>query len=60
MSATTADRIVAIALACPRNDGVPLNRWSLRRLRRYLLRRRIVGRISVEGLRLVLRRAGVT
>lgn len=60
VSTTTADRIVAIALACPRNYGVPLNRWSLRRLRGYLLRRRVVGQISVEGLRQVLRRAGVT
>jgi transposase len=57
---TTADRIVAIALACPRNYGVPLNRWSLRRLRRYLLRRRIVRQVSVEGLRQVLRRAGAS
>jgi transposase len=60
VSTTTADRIVAIALACPRNYGVPLNRWSLRRLRGYLLPRRVVGSISVEGLRQVLRRAGVT
>jgi transposase len=56
----TRDRVVAIALACPRNYGVPLNRWSLRRLRRYLLRRKIVGSISVEGLRQVLRRAGAS
>jgi transposase len=56
----TRDRIVAIALACPRNYGVPLNRWSLRRLRRYLIRRRIVRRISVEGLRQLLRRAGAS
>jgi transposase len=60
VTTTTADRIVAIALACPRNYGVPLNRWSLRRLRRYLLRRGVVGQLSVEGLRQVLRRAGVT
>jgi transposase len=60
VSTTTADRIVAIALACPRNYGVPLNRWSLRRLRRYLLRWRIIGQISVEGLRQVLRRAGAS
>jgi transposase len=51
---------VQIALACPRHYGQPLNRWSLRRLRRYLLRRRIVTHISVEGLRQVLRRAGAS
>lgn len=56
----TRDRVVAIALACPRNYGVPLNRWSLRRLRRYLVRRRIVRQLSVEGLRQILRAAGVT
>jgi transposase len=60
VSTATADRIVAIALACPRNYGVPLNRWSLRRLRRYLLGRGVVGQLSVEGLRQLLRRAGVT
>jgi transposase len=54
----TRDRIVAIAGACPRAYGVPLNRWSLRRLRRYLLSRRIVPQLSVEGLRQVLRAAG--
>jgi transposase len=52
------DRIVAIAGACPRNYGVPLNRWSLRQLRRYLLRRKVVRRLSVEGLRQLLRAAG--
>jgi transposase len=56
----TRDRIVAIALACPRCYGEPLNRWSLRRLRRYLIRRRIVRQVSVEGLRQLLRRAGAS
>jgi transposase len=56
----TRDRVVAIALACPRLYGEPLNRWSLRRLRRYLLRRRIVRQLSVEGLRQILHAAGVT
>jgi transposase len=54
----TRDRIVAIAGACPRAYGVPLTRWSLRRLRRYLLRRKVVRQLSVEGLRQVLRAAG--
>ena len=57
---STRDRVVAIALACPRLYGEPLTRWSLRRLRRYLLRRRIVRQISVEGLRQILHAAGVT
>jgi transposase len=54
----TRDRIVAIAGACPGNYGGPLTRWSLRRLRCYLLRRRIVPQLSVEGLRQILRAAG--
>jgi hypothetical protein len=57
---TTADRIVAIALACSRNCRVLLNRWPLRRLRRYLQRRKLIGELSVEGLRQVLRRAGAS
>jgi len=56
----TRDRIVAIAGACPRSYGIPMNRWSLRQLRRYLLRRRIVAAISVEGLRQLLRGARVS
>ena len=45
----TRDRIVAIAGACPRTYGVPLTRWSLRRLRRYLLGRRIVAAAVGRG-----------
>jgi transposase len=60
ISKPTRDRIVAIAGACPRSYGIPLNRWSLRQLRRYLLRRRIVPAISVEGLRQLLRAARVS
>src|SRR2546428_5219625 len=33
----TRDRIVANALACPHDHGEPLTRWSLRRLRSYLI-----------------------
>ena len=51
------DRIVAIALAPPRSVGEPLTRWSLRRLRRYLVRRRVVPTISVETVRLILAQA---
>ncbi len=56
----TRDRIVAIALACPQDHGEPLTRWSLRRLRSYLIRRRVVAQISIEGLRRILREAGVS
>lgn len=37
---------------------MPLTRWSLRQLRRYLLRRKVVRQLSVEGLRQILRTAG--
>jgi len=54
------DRIVAIALTPPTTLGEPLTRWSLRRLKGYLERRRVVRRISVETLRSILRERNVT
>src|ERR687885_497246 len=38
----TRERIVAIALAPPSRLGEPLTHWSLRRLKGYLERRRVV------------------
>ena len=54
------DRIVAIALAPPTTVGEPLTHWSLRRLKGYLERRRVVRRIAVETLRSILREKNVT
>ena len=54
------DRILAIALAPPRACGEPLTRWSLRRLRAHLLRRRIGPPVSTETLRRLLRAANVS
>lgn len=54
------EQIVAVALARPRDLGVPLNRWSLRRLRDYLIKSKVVGHISVEHLRRILRAEGIT
>jgi transposase len=54
------ERIVAVALSRPRDLGVPLTRWSLRRLRAFLVQRRIVDAISVEHLRRILRAEGIT
>src|ERR687885_2681919 len=51
------DRIVTIALAPPTSVGEPLTRWSLRRLQRYLIRRRAVATISVETVRTILAEA---
>jgi len=54
------ERIVAIALTPPTTLGEPLTHWSLRRLKGYLERRRLVRRISVETLRCILREKNVT
>lgn len=52
--------IVDIALARPGDLGEPGTRWTLRRLRLFLLLTEVVASVSVEGLRQTLRRAGVT
>jgi len=54
------ERIVAIALTPPTTLGEPLTHWSLRRLKRYLERRRVVRRIAIETLRTILREKNVT
>jgi hypothetical protein len=54
------ERIVAIALAPPTTLGEPLTHWSLRRLKGYLERRKIVPSISIETLRIILREKKVT
>lgn len=38
--------------------GLPFGRWSLAKLREYLIRRRVVGAISREHLRRVLKKGG--
>jgi hypothetical protein len=54
------ERIVAIALASPTTLGEPLTDWSLRRLKGYLERRRVVRSIAIETLRSTLREKNVT
>jgi transposase len=54
------ERMVAIALAPPTTVGEPVTHWSLRRLKRYLDRRRIVTSISIQTLRCILREKNVT
>jgi transposase len=56
----TREGIRAIALARPGDLGEPGTRWSLSRLRRYLLRRRVVKAISKEHLRRLLNKMGIT
>ena len=52
--------IRGIALARPRDLGEPGTRWSLSRLRRYLIRNRIVDHVDKEHLRRILRSLGIT
>jgi len=47
-------RICDIANTNPRLLGLHYSRWSLQRLRRYLVERRIVEHISVETIRQIL------
>jgi homeodomain-containing protein/DDE superfamily endonuclease len=54
------ERIVAIALTPPTTLGEPLTHWSLRRLKRYLERHRVVRRIAIETLRCILREKNIT
>jgi transposase len=56
----TTERIRDIALARPCDLGEPGTRWSLRTLRRYLIRGRIVKAISKEHLRRLLNKMGIT
>jgi transposase len=52
-------RIISIAQADPRHLGLHFSRWSLQRLRRYLIDQQIVGHISVETIRQILQTAGL-
>ena len=56
----TREAIRAIALARPGDLGEPGTRWSLSRLRRYLIRHRVVRSISKEHLRRLLNKMGIT
>jgi transposase len=56
----TQQRIREIALARPGDLGEPGTRWSLSRLRRYLIRHRVVRQISKEHLRRLLNKMGIT
>jgi transposase len=52
-------RIVEIASMDPRQLGQNFNRWSLQRLRKYLVQIELVEHISVETIRQILRDNGV-
>lgn len=48
------NRIIAVANTNPRLLGLHYSRWSLQRLRRYLIDQKIVEHISVETIRQIL------
>ena len=52
--------IRVIALARPCDLGEPGTRWSLSRLRRYLIRHKVVRSVSKEHLRRLLNKMGIT
>jgi len=47
-------RIAAVAATHPRDLGCPFDTWSLPKLRKYLMEKKIVSRISVETIRQIL------
>jgi transposase len=54
------EQIVHIANTNPRSLGLHYSRWSLQRLRRYLIEHRIVDHISVETIRQIIQSHEVT
>ena len=57
-TADIVEQIAGIALASPR-ALIGLTQWSLSKLREYLMGEKILGHISLEWLRTLLRRAGI-
>jgi transposase len=53
-------QIVQIARTNPRQLGLHYTRWSLQRLRRYLMERQIVEHISVETIRQIIQTTETT
>lgn len=58
ITATQRVEMVRLAKTSPAEMGLPYGRWSLSKLREYLLKRRVVKAISREHLRRVLRKGG--
>ncbi len=60
LTAAQQARICQLAEICPLQLGLPFARWSLAKLRVYLLRQRVVPAISREHLRRVLKKGACT
>jgi hypothetical protein len=52
--------IKKVALSRPQDHGLPLSTWSLSKLAEHLVAEGVVGDISHEGLRVLLREEGVS
>ncbi|GCC11354.1 hypothetical protein IPdc08_01405 [archaeon] len=52
--------IVEVALSQPQDLGLPFTQWSLTKLHGYIIKEGIVESISYEGVRQILRKAGIT
>lgn len=56
--ADLVDEIAEVALSSPK-ALIGMNRWSLSKLRKYLVSQKIIARISLDWLRTLLRRCGI-
>ncbi len=58
ISSDVLRHIAMVVSARPRDLGVPGTRWSLARLRQYLVQAGVVPALSLESLRVAMKRAG--
>jgi carbon-monoxide dehydrogenase medium subunit len=59
ISSDVLRHITMVVSARPRDLGIPGARWSLARLRRYLVQAGVVPALSLESLRIAMKRAGL-
>lgn len=60
ISAEVLRHIGMVVSARPRDLGIPGTRWSLARLRQYLVQAGVVPALSLESLRIATKRAGLS
>jgi transposase len=57
---TLEKKIISIFKTKPKNLGLPFNTWSLRKLKAYLLKKKVIRKISHEQIRRILLSAGLS
>ena len=57
-TADLVEEIARVAVSPPR-ALIGMNQWSVSKLRQYLIEQKIIGSISLEWLRMLLRRSGI-